>query len=319
MSAPASATFCFMPREKPSQRRLRSSHRPSVFNRLSARGAADFFDCLVSLGLLLRTDGKYALDAEQAQLLQPGVPTYIGGALELANDRLYPVWGKLSDALRTGLPQNEAKQEADYYGNLVSHSDRLRTFLSAMSGLSMMAAQAISRRFPWRQYRSFADVGGAQGLVASRLAEDHPHLRGINFDLPEVQPFFEEQVTRAGVAERVTFQGGNFFSDELPRADVLIMGHVLHNWSLSEKRALIAKAYAALEPGGALVVYEALIDDERRRNSFGLLMSLNMLLVTAGGFVFTGKDCMEWLSEAGFRDCRVEHLHGSDSMVIGVK
>jgi hypothetical protein len=107
--------------------------------------------------------------------------------------------------------------------------------------------------------------------------------------------------------------------DERQEGLVLVMGHILHDWDLGQKKGLIAKAYAALPAGGALLVYEALIDDERRQNAFGLLMSLNMLIETPGGFDYTGADCRGWMREAGFRDTRVEHLVGPDSMVVGVK
>jgi SAM-dependent methyltransferase len=225
----------------------------------------------------------------------------------------------LTDALRSGLPQNEAKEEKDYYGNLGRDQDRLRTFLRGMTGLSMMASQSIAQRFPWHEYSSFVDLGGAQGTLAIQLAKTHEHLTGINFDLPAVEPYFHEEVGRASLGHRVRFHGGDFFAERLPQADVLIMGHVLHNWSLAEKRILIRKAYDALPRGGALIVYEALIDEERNENRLGLLMSLNMLLVTSKGFVFTGSECKSWMNEAGFRSTRVEHLHGSDSMVIGLK
>ena len=97
------------------------------------------------------------------------------------------------------------------------------------------------------------------------------------------------------------------------------MGHILHDWNLDEKRVLLAKAYEALPAEGALLIYDAIIDDERRRNAFGLLMSLNMLIETPGGFDYTGADCCAWLREAGFRDTYVEHLGGPESMVVGIK
>ena len=108
-------------------------------------------------------------------------------------------------------------------------------------------------------------------------------------------------------------------STPIPRADVLVMGHILHDWAVDTERMLLRKAYDALPAGGSLIVYEALIDDERRRNTFGLLMSLNMLIETTGGFDYTGADCSRWMREAGFRHTRVEHLLGPDSMVVGVK
>ena len=122
-----------------------------------------------------------------------------------------------------------------------------------------------------------------------------------------------------GLGQRVRFFPGDFFTDPLPTADVLAMGHILHDWDLEEKKLLLAKAYAALPAGGALIIFESLIDDDRSQNAFGLLMSLNMLIELKGGFDYTGADCSAWMNEAGFRDVRVEHLIGPDSMAIGFK
>lgn len=151
------------------------------------------------------------------------------------------------------------------------------------------------------------------------MAREHPHLTGLNFDLPVVEPIFNDYVKQHGLTDRLKFKAGDFFNEPLPEADVVMMGHILHDWNSDEKRMLIAKAYAAVPTGGALLVYEALIDDERRRNAFGLLMSLNMLIETPGGFDFTGADCSRWMKEAGFRETRVEHLAGPDSMVVAIK
>jgi hypothetical protein len=239
--------------------------------------------------------------------------------LEMAGMRLYSHWGSLTEALRTGKLQNEAKHGGDLFGELYADPVRLGSFLRAMTGVSLGAARAIAARFPWGEYRSFVDIGAAEGALPVQVALAHPHLTGGGFDLPPVAPHFEAYVAAHGLADRVRFQAGSFFTDPLPRADVLVMGHILHDWDLETKRMLIGKAYEALPPGGALLVYEALIDDARRENAFGLLMSLNMLIETPGGFDFTGADCTGWMRAAGFRETRVEHLAGPDSMVVGVK
>jgi hypothetical protein len=142
---------------------------------------------------------------------------------------------------------------------------------------------------------------------------------GIGFDLPEVAPIFEEYIEDHGLSSRVVFQPGSFFRDPIPQADVVMMGHILHDWNLDEKQVLVRKAYDALPEGGALVVYDAIIDDDRSKNAFGLLMSLNMLIETNGGYDYTGAECMQWMKDAGFRETRVEHLVGPDSMVVGIK
>jgi hypothetical protein len=185
--------------------------------------------------------------------------------------------------------------------------------------LSCGVARALAEKFPWTKYAPVADVGAAQGAVPVQLALAHPHLEAIGYDLPVVKPIFEKYVQAHGVANRVRFQTGDFFKDPLPMADVIIMGHILHDWNMEQKLRLIQKAYDALPVGGAFIVYEALIDDDRRENAFGLLMSLNMLIETPGGFDYTGADCQEWMHDVGFRETRVEHLVGPDSMVIGIK
>lgn len=196
---------------------------------------------------------------------------------------------------------------------------RLRVFLQGMTGLSMGAAMAIAQKFPWAGYKTFADIGTAQGGLPVQLALSHQHLTGIGYDLPVVGPVFEEYIHSFGLGDRLRFQGGNFFTDSLPQADVILMGHILHDWDLEQKRMLLAKAYEALPPKGALVVFESIIDDDRRHNTFGLLMSLNMLIETQGGFDYTGADCCCWMQDEGFRETYVEHLVGPDSIVVGIK
>jgi hypothetical protein len=188
-----------------------------------------------------------------------------------------------------------------------------------MTGLSMGASQAIAQKFPWDKYKTAVDVGGAQGGLLVQLCLAHPQLRGTNFDLGLVEPIFNDYVAANNLGDRLKFQAGNFFEEPLPSADVITMGHILHDWDLEQKRMLLDKAYAALPDGGALIVFEALIDDDRRQNPFGLIMSLNMLIETPGGFDYTGKDCSAWMSDAGFRETKVEYLAGPDSMVIGFK
>jgi hypothetical protein len=183
----------------------------------------------------------------------------------------------------------------------------------------MGVAKALASQFPWANYKSFVDVGGPQGCVPVQIGLAHSHLIGGNFDLPLVGPIFEEYVQSFGLGQRLSFYPGDFFKDSLPSADVIIMGHILHDWGLAEKRQLIAKAYAALPKGGSLIVYEAIIDDQRQQNTFGLLMSLNMLIETPAGFDFTGADCSTWMREAGFKEIRVEPLLGPNSMVVGTK
>jgi hypothetical protein len=287
---------------------------------LHPRSARDFFDTLVALGMLDRREGKYFNTPEADFYLDRNKPSYAGGILEMCSVRLYSYWGSFTEALRTGAQQNESKNKGkDFFGELYKTPEKLEAFLKGMTGLSLPTAKAIAEKFPWSDYKTFADVGAAQGAVPVELAVAHPHLKGIGYDLGVVKPIFEKYIQTRGVADRVRFESGDFFKDAMPKADALIMGHILHDWNLEQKKTLIAKAYDALPKKGAFIVYEALIDDDRRENAMGLLMSLNMLIETPGGFDYTGADCRGWMREAGFRETRVVHLVGPDSMVIGIK
>ena len=230
---------------------------------LHERSARDFLDALVALGFLERRDGVYSNTPSTDLFLDKRKPSYLGGILEMANHRLYGFWGNLTEGLRTGRLQNEAKTgDLPFFEALYADPARLREFLEAMSGLSHGANVAIAERFPWKDHATFVDVGTAQGDLAVQIALANPHLTGSGFDLPEVAPVFEDYVERNGLAGRLAFAAGDFFSDDLPRADVITMGHILHDWDLDQKRILIGKAYEALPPGGRA---GRLRGDHRRR------------------------------------------------------
>lgn len=286
---------------------------------LHERGARDFLDTLVALGFLKRDEGIYSNTAECDLFLDKNKPSYIGGILEMANHRLYPTWSHLTTALKTGQPQSEEKDGEDLFTELYADPAKLKEFLAAMTGVSRGANMTMARQLPWADYSTFADIGTAQGDLAVQIAIAQPHLKGLGFDLPQVAPVFEDYIGVNEVSDRLSFVGGDFFKDDLPNVDVILMGHILHDWDLNEKRILVRKAWEALPEGGLFVAYDSLIDDDRRENAFGLMMSLNMLVETPGGFDYTGADCIGWMKEAGFKETRVEHLVGPDSMVVGVK
>jgi hypothetical protein len=286
---------------------------------LAERGARDFFDALVALGLLRRDGAGRYVNATAADLyLDARKAGYVGGLFENLNAREYPLWTTLTEALRTGRPQTgfEALQ---HFSPLFSDPQRLAFFVRAMTGASLAPAKALAAEFPWGRYETFVDVGTAQGCVPVQIALAHPHLAGAGFDLPILAPSFDRYVKERGLSGRIRFVPGDFFVDPLPAADVLIMGRVLHNWDLPRKRMLLQKAHAALPPGGALIVYERLIDDARRVSSTGLLSSLNMLIMTDGGFDFTAADCIAWMRDAGFREMRTEPLTDAHAMILAIK
>jgi hypothetical protein len=286
---------------------------------LHPRSSRDFFDALVALGILERDNGSYRNTQETDIFLDRAKPSYVGGLLEMLNARLFGFWNSLTEGLRTGEPQNEAKAGGDLFDELYRDPERLRGFVKAMTGISTGSGMALAQSFPWDSHKTVIDIGCAEGAVPVQIALAHEHITGGGFDLPAVGPHFDEYVKVFGLGDRLHFHPGDFFEGDLPEADVLIMGHILHDWDMEEKKTLLEKAYKALPDGGALIVYEAIIDDERREAAFGLLMSLNMLIETRGGFDYTGADCQGWMRDTGFGETYVQHLVGPDSMVVGIK
>jgi len=286
---------------------------------IDERGARDFFDALVALGMLERDDhGRYGNTPETALYLDRQKPTYIGGELEHFNAYVYPHWNLLTPALRTGKPQSGARASG-HYSALYADQATLESLAKGMTGGSLPVAKALAVRFPWQDYKTFIDTGSAQGCLPVLIAQAYSDITGGGFDLPPLKPLFDNYVREHGLSQRLQFFAGDFLQDPLPTADVLVLGRVLHNWDLVTKKMLLKKAHEALPAGGALIVYERLIDDDRRVNAPALLASLNMLIMTAGGFDFTGADCISWLREAGFRDLRMDPLTSEISMVTGIK
>lgn len=291
---------------------------------LSERAVPDFPDALLALGFLERegqgAQARYRNTPETSLFLDKASPAYMGGILEMAADRLYGFWGDLTTGLRTGEPQNELKQSGEpLFAKLYAVPERLEQFMSAMAGVSAGNFRAFAEGFDFSRYQTLCDVGGATGQLACMAAAAHPHLRCESFDLPPVQPIAARHIAAAGLSERVRAVAGDFLQDELPRADVITMGMILHDWNLERKRLLIQKAYDALPPGGAFVVIEALIDDARRQNAFGLLMSLNMLLEFGDAFDYTAADFEGWCREVGFSRFERMPLAGPSSAAIAYK
>ena len=291
---------------------------------LHPRGTYDFFDALVALGFLDRErdgpEGKYKNTPQTAAFLNKKSPRYIGGMPEMLNSRLFGFWNDLGIALRTGKPQNETKHGGKpVFEALYADQAALRQFLEAMTGFQAANFKALAEKFDFGRYTTVSDVGGALALLSRIVGAHHSQLSFTSFDLPPVVPLAQKCIREAGMQTRIKAVGGDFFNDELPKADVVTMGNILHDWNLEKKKVLIAKAYAALPSGGAFIAIENIIDDARRQNAFGLLMSLNMLIEFGDAFDYTGADFRAWCSEAGFTRFEIIRLAGPTSAAVAYK
>lgn len=291
---------------------------------LHPRAIRDFFDALVAMGFLDRdgdgSSARYFNTPASALYLDRGSPRYVGGWLVMLNDRLFKFWHDLPEALRTGHPQNETKHGMKgLFEELYEDLPKLEQFMGAMTGLSRINFEALADKLDFSKYQTLCDVGGATGLLSIEIARKYPHLQCTSFDLPAVEPIAKRHIAQSGLSHRIGTASGDFFKDPLPKADVITMGMILHDWNLEKKMHLIRSAYQALPPGGALIAVEALIDDARRENVFGLLMSLNMLIEFGDAFDYSGAEFRAWCSEIGFRRFDVVHLAGASSAAIAFK
>src|SRR3954468_12259283 len=291
---------------------------------LHARANPDFFDTLVALRFLERDGdgpaGRYRNTLETATFLDRNSPEFMGGFLEMCSLRLYRFWGDLSEGLRTGNAQNEIKHTgAPMFAELYSKPERLEQVMDAMAGISAGNFRAFAEQFDFSRYHTLCDVGGATGQLSMFVAKWHAHMKCVSGDLPEATRIAEQRIAAAGLSNRVTARAIDFFRDPLPKADVITMGMILHDWNLEKKMHLIHAAYDALPPGGAFVVIENLIDDARRENAFGLMMSLNMLVEFGDAFDFTGAEFKEWCRSVGFKTFDVIPLGGPASAGVAYK
>ena len=292
--------------------------------KLHPRSLFDFLDALTALGFLQR-DGIlqsaiYSNTSDTDMFLDKSKPSYIGGMLEMCNNRLYQFWGNLEEGLQTGEPQNEIRTgDSNMFEVLYKDPARLEEFIKAMGSFQVGNFMDFAKKFNFSKYKTLVDAGGAGGFLSIYVALNNQHMQCISYDLPAVESIAQANVDHFGVVDRVKCISGDFFKNDLPKADVVVMGNILHDWNEEQKLNLFKKAYEALPVGGAFVAIENVIDSDRRKNALGLLMSLNMLIETPGGFDYTGSDFERWAKQTGFDTTNIISLTGPTSAAIAYK
>ena len=291
---------------------------------LHPRSVFDFLDTLTALEFLQREgkkkDALYRNTPEADTFLVRDRPGFLGGMLQMANRRLYRYWGDLETALRTGQPQNESKYGGySIFDAIYANRGALEEFLSAMENMQRVNFKTLVEKFDFASFDSFCDVGGAGASLSIILAQEYPHLQGASFDLQPLTKIAQSNIKKAGLSDRISAIEGDFFKDQLPSADVIIMGNVLQNWGIHDKMTLIRKAYEVLPPGGVFIAIESIIDNDRRRNLFGLMMSLNLLIETKEGFDYAADEFTDWARLAGFKEVNLLPLQGPASAAVAYK
>ncbi|HEY5408849.1 MAG TPA: methyltransferase [Ginsengibacter sp.] len=287
------------------------------------RNVFDFLDTLTGFGFLNREgvleSAMYSNSIDTDVFLDKNKSSYIGGILEMMNNRSYQFWGNLDEGLVTGLPQNEGKTGKDFFGLIYQDPNKLKEFVNAMSGIQMGNFMTFAQIFDFSKYKTLTDVGGSVGFLSLMVAKHQSHMSCVTFDLPPVEAIANATIQQFQLGDRVKAESGDFFANALPKGDIIVMGNILHDWDEENKLTLMKKAYEALPSGGVFVAIENIIDDERKQNVFGMMMSLNMLIETGKGFDYTFADFNNWATTIGFKSTSLLPLTGPSSAAIAYK
>lgn len=274
-----------------------------------------------ALGLLEKRDDRYHNSPLADEFLVRGKPYYFGGWVEMLDKRLYAGWGKLLQAARTNHPTT---WDPDTQKSLFDGEDpaMLDLFWEAMHSLSTFTARVLGEAVDFGPFTRLLDVRGGSGAYDIELCRRFPHLSATVYDLPFVAQVAAEKVRQAGLQGRVQAVGGDFFADTaLPDGhDVILLSMIMHDWSETKDRETLRKCFAALPSGGAVVICELLVNDEKTGPAPAALMSLNMLVETEGRN-YTPAEYARWLTETGFHNIQTVWFEaaGANGAVIGYK
>ncbi len=289
------------------------------------RHVFDWLDTLVTLGFLQRDgllhDALYHNSTDTDFFLDTKKPSYMGGILEMGNSRLYRFWGDLEEGLKTGKPQNESKlaSNMNFFEDLYKDADKLHEFMNAMSGIQTGNFMALVNKFDFGKYHTLADIGGADGGLAIQVCLNHPGIKCITYDLAPVEPLAKSKIARFNLSNRIEALSGDILKDDLPSAEIITMGNILHGFNEETKQLVIKKVFDALPENGVFIAIENIIDEERKQNAFGLMMSLNMLIENGDAFDYTPSDFSQWVKDAGFKRVEIIPLAVPTSAAIAYK
>lgn len=286
------------------------------------RPAEMLLTACAALGLLKKKAGRYQNSALAAQFLVRGKPYYFGGFIEMLDKRLYPAWGKLTEAIRTNRPTS---WDPEKQGSLFEGEDpeMLAHFWEAMHSISSSTARALGAAVDLSRCKRLLDVGGGSGAFDIELCRRYRRLRATVYDLPHVVEIAASKIAQAGFGDRIQTAAGDFFTDASYPAghDAIVLSLIMHDWNEEEDRRILRKCYDALPSGGMVIICELLVNNEKTGPVPGALMSLNMLIETAGGRNYTAAEYTGWLSDTGFHKIRTVRFAspGADGAVIARK
>lgn len=274
----------------------------------------------VMLGLLRRDGDKYANTPAAREYLTTASPNRMLGYINYSNAVLWKLWDELPGAVREGTHRWKQVYGTDgpIFAQLFRTPADQREFLLGMHGYGLISSPQVVAAVDLSRYRTFVDLGGATGHLATAAVQRWPNLSAVVFDLPQVIGLTQEIVNTTPVADRVKIVGGDFFADDLPPGDVYALGRILHDWTEAKILKLLTKIHAALPPGGAVLLAEKVLHDDKAGPDWAVTQSLNMLLVTEGKERTLG-EYAGLLERVGFRHVTCRRTAAPLDAVMAVK
>jgi ubiquinone/menaquinone biosynthesis C-methylase UbiE len=279
---------------------------------LPVRGLERLLDSLAGIGYLTKRGSQYGLTPVSDTFLVRTKPSYMGGMANEARLTL-PQWTQLADAIRSGKPASAINSEEgrQFFPQLVR----------AIFPLTYTGAQGLVRSFPQSKLKKISrllDVAAGSGAWSLPFAQAIPNVRVTAMDYPEVTVITREYARQFGVADRYDYLEGDLRQTDFGQQeyDVVILGHIIHTEGEKWGKALIAKSYKALKPGGTLVIAEMIPNDSRTGPPFPLLFGLMMSIVTEEGDVFTMAEYKQWLKQAGFKNMKTVQVEAPSPLIL---
>jgi acetylserotonin N-methyltransferase len=277
-------------------------------------------DACAGLGFLEKKNTTYSCTPVALTYLCRSSPRTMTGYILYSNRLLYPLWGNLEDAVREGTPRwmQTFQMEGPIFAHFFKTEESKQEFLAGMHGFGLISSPQVVAAFDLSGFRRLVDLGGATGHLVIAACERYPTMRAAVFDLAPVIEVARPYVSGSQVGERVELLAGDFFCDPLPEADLFSLGRILHDWSEAKIRGLLGRIYDRLPRGGALLIAERLLEEEKTGPTFALMQSLNMLVCTEGK-ERTFSEYAALLREAGFRAVEARRTGAPLDAILAVR
>jgi ubiquinone/menaquinone biosynthesis C-methylase UbiE len=283
----------------------------------SERGLASIMNVLVGLEFLSKdAKGIYSLTPESAAFLVSTKPSFQGGLIRHSSEQLIPNWLKLNQVVATGAPVTAVNQQGP-------GSEFFAEFVNDILPLSFHVAQELAAHLNLSAATgpvSVLDLAAGSGVWGIALAQSSTQVRVTAVDWPGVIPVTRKTVARFGVGDRFTYSEGDLQQADFGNGhNVATLGHILHSEGAVRSKALLAKTFKALAPGGTIAIAEFLVNADRTGPLGGLIFGVNMLVNTDSGDTFSFEEISDWLREAGFVDPHTIDTHGPSPLILATK